>query len=169
VFDASRQAKSEHARPQNSNARTNDHFFAPPTMMMMMTTSTTMATSTTTHSLGFTHSLLSTLRTTRAQVDAYVETQMEQADLAYLNYEAKLAQEQQQIQDAVEQLVCVQQERGLNRTDETAYNNNSTSTKNSSLAARREQLSTQQTTLKEEIDKLQEKQTEREKHVEGEK
>jgi beta-glucosidase-like glycosyl hydrolase len=120
----------------------------------------------TTHSPGFTHSLLSTLRTTRAQVDAYVETQKEQADLAYLNYEAKLAQEQQEIDAAVEQLVCVQQERGLNNTKHETTNN---TTASSSLAARREQLSTQQATLKEEIDKLREKQTQREKHVEGEK
>lgn len=119
------------------------------------------------HSPGFTSSLLTTLKTSRAQIDAYVETQMEQADVAAASYEARRQHQQQGIDEQVASLLAVQLQRGLHVKEQHSNNNKEESDENEGLAKRREELSQQQEGLKEEIEKLQVKHEEREKHVQG--
>ena len=110
--------------------------------------------------LGFTGSLLTTLRESRAKLDAFVDDQMEQADAAAAAHEARVAQEQTFVDTQVSNLLQVELERGLNvdnKNKESAVG----------LAKRREELARQQDGVKQEIQSLQAKQTEQEKNLKG--
>lgn len=112
--------------------------------------------------LGFTGSLLTTLRDSRARLDAFIDDQMEQADAAAAAHEARVAQEQTLVDAQVSNLLEVELERGLN------VNNNSGNEDSAvGLAKRREELARQQDGVKQEIECLQTKQDEKEKDLKG--
>lgn len=110
--------------------------------------------------LGFTGSLLTTLRESRAKLDAFIDDQMEQADAAAAAHEARVAQEQTFVDAQVSNLLQVELERGL-------YENGGNNEKAVGLAKRREELARQQDGVKQEIQSLQAKQTEQEKNLKG--
>eukprot|EP00544_Gedaniella_sp_CCMP2646_P006118 CAMPEP_0202497394 /NCGR_PEP_ID=MMETSP1361-20130828/22663_1 /ASSEMBLY_ACC=CAM_ASM_000849 /TAXON_ID=210615 /ORGANISM="Staurosira complex sp., Strain CCMP2646" /LENGTH=244 /DNA_ID=CAMNT_0049128983 /DNA_START=27 /DNA_END=761 /DNA_ORIENTATION=+ len=108
--------------------------------------------------LGFTGSLLTTLRESRAKLDAFIDDQMEQADAAAAAHEARVAQEQTFVDAQVSNLLQVELERGL-------YENGGNNEKAVGLAKRREELARQEDGVKHEIQSLQAKQTEQEKNL----
>ena len=110
--------------------------------------------------LGFTSSLLTTLRASRAKLDAYVEDQMEQADAAAAAHQARVSQEQTLVDAQVSNLLAVELERGLNLH---AENDDAVG-----LAKRRAELARRQGELEQEIEELQEQHKEREKKLRGE-
>lgn len=112
--------------------------------------------------LGFTGSLLTTLRESRAKLDAFVDDQMEQADAAAAAHEARVAQEQTLVDAQVSNLLEVELERGLN-VNNKGGNDDSTI----GLAKRREELKQKQDKVKNEIEGLQAKHAEREKDLKG--
>lgn len=108
--------------------------------------------------LGFTGSLLTTLRESRAKLDAFVDDQMEQADAAAAAHETRVAQEQSLVDSQVSNLLQVELERGLHvKNEENAVG----------LAKRRKELARQQDGVQQEIQSLLEKQTEQEKNLKG--
>ena len=110
--------------------------------------------------LGFTSSLLTTLRESRAQLDAFIDDQMEQADAAAAAHEARVSQEQTLVDAQVSNLLAVELERGLNLREGNKDNT-------IGLAKRREELARQQDGLKQEIDELQAKVSEQKKELKG--
>lgn len=110
--------------------------------------------------LGFTGSLLTTLRESRAQLDAFIDDQMEQADAAAAAHEARVAQEQSLVDKRVAMLFEVELERGLDMKEGSKDNA-------VGLAKRREELSSQHEGLQKEIDGLQAEQSKREKELKG--
>lgn len=112
--------------------------------------------------LGFTSSLLTTLRDSRAKLDAFIDDQMEKTDGEASAHEARCAQEQTLVDAQVSNLLEVELERGMN-----VNNNEGNEDSRVGLAKRREELAHQQDVVKEEIEGLQAKQTEKEKNLKG--
>jgi len=112
--------------------------------------------------LGFTGSLLTTLRDSKAKLDAFIDDQMEQADAAAAAVEARVAQEQTLVDAQVSNLLEVELERGLNVNNEGGNDDNTVG-----LAKRREELARKQDGTKQEIGVLKAKQTQREKDLKG--
>lgn len=112
------------------------------------------------YELGFTSSLLTTLRDSRAKLDAFIDDEMEQADAAAAAHEARVAQEQTLVDSQVSTLLQLELERGMsggNNNDKDAVG----------LAKRRQELARQQEDVQKEIAELQAKQTEQEKDLKG--
>jgi len=114
-----------------------------------------------TDQLGFTGSLLTTLRDSRAKLDAFIDDQMELADQRAAEHEARVAQEQTLVDAQVSNLLEVELERGLN-VNKTGSEDNTVG-----LAKRREELARQQEEVRQEVEGLQATQTEREKDLKG--
>jgi hypothetical protein len=110
------------------------------------------------YELGFTSSLLTTLRDSRAKLDAFIDDEMEQADAAAAAHEARVAQEQTLVDAQVSTLLQLELERGMSGGN----------TKDAvGLAKRRQELARQQEDVQKEIAELQAKQTEQEKDLKG--
>lgn len=114
--------------------------------------------------LGFTSSLLTTLRESRAQVDAFVESEKERCDQQCVQHEARVAQEQALVDSQVSSLLELELERGLSNNNDSNNNDN-----NKGLLKRRQELQRQQEEVKQEIASLQNTQTKRQEELKGNK
>lgn len=109
-----------------------------------------------THQPGFSGSLLKTLRDSRAKIDAFCESQMEQADAAAAAHEARVAQEQTLVDTQVSTLLELELERGIGDDKNEV-----------GLAKRRQELAQKQQQVQQEIEELHAKEKEREEDLKG--
>jgi hypothetical protein len=112
-------------------------------------------------SLGFTSSLLDTLRTSRVKLDAYVEDQKSSVGATVAAHEEMVRQEQTSIDQQVQNLLALQQDRGSVSSHANASN------QPEGLMQRKNELNNQKNKMKEEVTKLQEEHAKRERNLEG--
>jgi len=108
-------------------------------------------------SLGFTSSLLETLKASRVKVRAFVEAQNAAVDSEVVAYNQKVSQEQSLIDQLADSLEALKLERGLAAADETPEG----------LVQRKEEMLAQQNKLKEQIEKLDKERSKRQKDLEA--
>jgi hypothetical protein len=108
--------------------------------------------------MGFTSSLLETLKVSRSKVDAFVDAQKAGIDSQVIAHNKRVSQEQALIDEQAKNLTTLQLERGLSAANANPVEG---------LVQRREELFSQQNTLKEQINKLGDERAKRQKDLEG--
>ena len=108
--------------------------------------------------MGFTSSLLETLKVSRSKVDSFVEAQNAAVDSQVIAHNKRVSQEQALIDEQAKNLTTLQLERGLSAANADPVEG---------LVQRKEELFSQQNELKEQIKKLEDERAKRQKDLEG--
>jgi hypothetical protein len=108
--------------------------------------------------LGFSSSLLETLRASRAKVDAFVESQNAAVDSQVIAHNERVSQEQALIDEQLRNLTTLKQERGLCSGNDNPIDG---------LAQRTDELFSQRNKLREKVNKLEDDRMKQQSELEG--